>query len=81
MNEQNDTLLLEDESGRIALGGVLATHVQSLVTGVCVALKGRESTLGTFQVLERHYNSSHDSYRFNRLCDDYASVGVGLDIS
>jgi hypothetical protein len=51
-------LLLEDESGRIAVSGVLGNLTHLLVTGVCVAIKGRESTLGTFQV------SSHSIFIF-----------------
>lgn len=36
----NDTLVLEDESGRISVGGCLSERAQEFVTGVMVALRG-----------------------------------------
>ena len=48
---QNDSLVLEDESGRIALGGVrLGPHVGKLVTGVVVAVRGTVDDNGVLDV-------------------------------
>jgi hypothetical protein len=41
---------LEDETGRISLSGDLLKKIGSLVTGVVIAVKGKERTLGEFQV-------------------------------
>jgi len=44
-------LVLEDESGRIALGGdKLAPHVAHLVTGVVVAVRGTVDDNGVMNV-------------------------------
>lgn len=50
VNFQDDTLILEDETGRISLSGDIVRLVGSLVTGVVIAVKGKEKTLGDFQV-------------------------------
>ena len=48
---QNDSLVLEDESGRIALGGVkLGPHVGKLVTGVVLAVRGTVDDNGVLDV-------------------------------
>lgn len=36
----DDSLVLEDDSGRIALGGVMTDKVNSLVSGIVIAVKG-----------------------------------------
>jgi hypothetical protein len=43
-------LVLEDETGRISLSGDILKLIGSLVTGVVIAVKGKEKTLGDFQV-------------------------------
>jgi hypothetical protein len=47
---KTDQLILEDESGRVSLGGSLSPH--RLVTGVTMAVRGSVSVedLGVFQV-------------------------------
>jgi hypothetical protein len=48
---QEDTLVLEDESGRIALGGErMLVQVGQLVTGVVVAVKGSVDDNGVMNV-------------------------------
>ena len=48
---QSDSLILEDESGRISLdGSVILGKVGILVTGVVVAVKGFVDDQGIFQV-------------------------------
>jgi hypothetical protein len=50
--QQDDSLVLEDDSGRINLLGITPEQISSMfVTGVVVALKGRECTLGEFMVI------------------------------
>lgn len=48
---QSDTIVLEDETGRIAITGALEALKHSLVTGVVMALKGKEVSLGEFEVI------------------------------
>jgi hypothetical protein len=48
---QDDSLVLEDESGRIALGGErMLAQVGQLVTGVVVAVKGSVDDNGVMNV-------------------------------
>jgi hypothetical protein len=48
---QDDSLVLEDESGRIALGGAkMLAHVGRLVTGVVVAVRGSVDDNGVLNV-------------------------------
>ena len=60
--------MLEDDSGRIILSGeVPASERHSIVTGIVVAVKGREKALGDFEVTDyifklvtrRWMNASH----------------------
>jgi len=46
---QDDSLLLEDESGRIKLLGLEAV-VPLFVTGIVIAVRGRVTEKGAFQV-------------------------------
>lgn len=56
---EDDTLLLEDESGRIELAGPLLPELRaSLVTGVVPALRGRVTSSGCFAVTEVLYSWS-----------------------
>ena len=48
--QDNDTLLLEEESQRIVLVGNIDLH--ALVTGITIALLGFEDDRGKFQVKE-----------------------------
>jgi hypothetical protein len=51
MGEQDDSLVLEDESGRISLiGAPIQTAVSQLVTGVVLAVRGTVDDLGLFTV-------------------------------
>lgn len=52
MLHQDDKLLLEDDSGRILLSGLIEAHLPLLVTGVVIAAKGRESELGVFEITD-----------------------------
>ena len=52
-----DVLLLEDETGRISLTGNILRILGQLVTGVVVAVKGREKVLGEFEVSEWVFSS------------------------
>lgn len=56
ISAESDFLVLEDDSGRIALGGSILSHVGELTTGIVVAVKGCERTLGTFEVSEWLYH-------------------------
>lgn len=47
---QKDTLILEDQSGRVALSGEIAKEVSTLVTGVMLAAKGTMNEFGEFNV-------------------------------
>lgn len=46
----DDKLFIEDDSGRIALSGAIMAHLQTLVTGVVIAIRGHQSELGIFNV-------------------------------
>lgn len=51
LHAQTDGLILEDESGRIALGGeMVMAHIGQMVTGVVVAVKGSVGADGVMQV-------------------------------
>ncbi|XWS66442.1 hypothetical protein CRYUN_Cryun05aG0199600 [Craigia yunnanensis] len=69
---QDDYLVLEDESGRVKLGGIMLSP-SVYVTGVVVALHGKETTAGDFFVedvleaglpsqIERPLKSREDKY-------------------
>ena len=45
-------LILEDESGRVAIGGELTAHVDQLVSGIMVVLRGSMGTDGRFHASE-----------------------------
>lgn len=51
-SSDDDSLTLEDESGRIRLGGLLGKPdvIAALVTGVVLGVKGHVETVGTFTV-------------------------------
>jgi len=47
----DDIIVLQDDSGRIELCGVIEEIIlQSLVIGIIIALKGKVSSTGMFQV-------------------------------
>ncbi|PLW48755.1 hypothetical protein PCASD_03195 [Puccinia coronata f. sp. avenae] len=54
VSEDDDAIMLEDESGRIRLVGV-DRQKYTLVTGIIIGVKGQETTKGDFQVHEIVY--------------------------
>lgn len=57
ISSEFDTLLLEDETGRISLTGQIIPVIGKFVTGVVIAVKGREKVLGEFEVSEWVFSS------------------------
>jgi len=54
LSEDEDTLMLEDESGRVKLVGV-DRQKYTLVTGIIIGVLGRETSKGDFEVQEMVY--------------------------
>lgn len=53
---QKDAMILEDHSGRVALGGVMKAITANLVSGVILAVKGSIDEFGEFVVSRPIHN-------------------------
>ena len=71
--------MLEDESGRIALGGAkLAPHVGHLVTGVVVAMRGTVDDNGVLDVSDILLASVHLLLCFDIARSIFHILATGL---